>query len=126
MCFTPPSSIVCVNPCPSTFVHNLSHETMCHVFALVSPSTFTILPIVLNYKIIASNDAMCSGSDVGYGTNLKSPVIELILKSRFLLIDDKELENVNKGGQRANKHAKLWANNVFDKWRVFVGLTLIN
>jgi hypothetical protein len=125
MCFAPPSSIVCVNPCPSTFVHNLSYETMWHVFVLVSP-TFTIFPIVLNSKILVSSDAMCYGSNVGYGTNPKSPIIELILKSRFLVIDDKELENVNKGGQRVHKHAKLWANNVFDKWKNFVGLTLIN
>ncbi len=36
---------------------------------------------------------------------------EPIPKSRFLEIDDKELENVNKGGQRMSKHIELWAMN---------------
>jgi hypothetical protein len=121
MCSTPPSFIVCVDPCPSTFVPNLNHETMSHVFVLVGPSTFTILPIVLNFEILVGSDVMCSGSNVGYGTNLESPIIEVILKFRFLVIDDKDLENVNKGGQRVSKHAELWANNAFDKWRIFLG-----
>jgi hypothetical protein len=95
MCSEPPSSIVCVDPCPSTFVSNLSHETMCHVFALIGPSTFTIFHIVLNFEILASSDDMCSVSDVSYGTNLELLVIEFILKFQFLVIDDKELENVN-------------------------------
>jgi hypothetical protein len=29
------------------------------------------------------------------------------------------LNNVNEGGWRTNKHAKLWGNNAFDKWRKF-------
>ncbi len=45
-------------------------------------------------------------------------VREPISKSRFLDIDDKELENVNKGGWRVNKHIKLWAMNMFDEWRL--------
>jgi hypothetical protein len=31
-------------------------------------------------------------------------------------INEKELENMNKGIQRENKHAKVWAKNVFDEW----------
>jgi len=27
----------------------------------------------------------------------------------------KELENVNKGGRRVNKHVEMWANNPFDE-----------
>jgi hypothetical protein len=80
MCSIPPSSIVCVSPCPSIFVPTLSHETMCHVFVLVGPSTFIILPIVLNFEILVGSDAMCFGFDVGYGTNPELPIIELILK----------------------------------------------
>ncbi len=68
---------------------------------------------------MVSNVVICSRSDVGYGTNLESPLIELLLKSRFLVIDDKELENVNKGGWRVSKHVELWAKNAFDKWRIF-------
>jgi predicted nucleic-acid-binding Zn-ribbon protein len=37
-------------------------------------------------------------------------------KCRFLNIDEKSLQNVNKGGQRINKHVKMWAKNAFDKW----------
>lgn len=41
---------------------------------------------------------MCYGSNVSYGIDHKSLVIEPILKYWFLAIDDKELKNVNKGG----------------------------
>lgn len=36
-------------------------------------------------------------------------------------INEKESENINKGNQRKDKHAKMWAKNVFDEWRVFQG-----
>jgi len=52
MCFALSSFIVCVNPCPSTFVHDLSHATMCHVSILTCPSTFTIPLGVLNLKLL--------------------------------------------------------------------------
>ncbi len=45
--------------------------------------------------------------DCGDGTNLDSLVKDPILKSHFLDIDEKELENLNKGGRKVNKHAKL-------------------
>jgi hypothetical protein len=51
----------------------------------------------------------------------ESPVNEPLLKSCFLDIDKKEMENVNWGGQRASKHVKLWAKNTFDEWQVFQG-----
>lgn len=55
MCFALSSFIVCVDPCPSTFVHDLSHETMCHVSTLTSP--ISIIPLgVLNFEIIDGND----------------------------------------------------------------------
>jgi hypothetical protein len=41
---------------------------------------------------------MCFGSNFGYGIDHEPPIIEPILKSWFLAIDDKELKNVNKGG----------------------------
>ncbi len=34
------------------------------------------------------------------------------------------MENVNRGGQRASKHAKLWAKNTFDEWQVFQGFDM--
>jgi hypothetical protein len=34
-------------------------------------------------------------------------------------MDEKEIENINKGGCQASKHVELWARNVFDEWRVF-------
>jgi hypothetical protein len=29
------------------------------------------------------------------------------------------MENVNKGGQKINKHGELWANDVVNEWRIF-------
>lgn len=52
MCFGLSSFIVCVNPCPPTFVHDLSHATMCHVSILTCPSTSTIPLGVLNLKLL--------------------------------------------------------------------------
>jgi hypothetical protein len=42
------------------------------------------------------------------------------LKSQFLDLDEKEVDNV-KGGWRVNKHIELWTKNAFDEWRVFCG-----
>lgn len=49
---------------------------------------------------------------------------EICFKSQFINVDDKELDNVNKGSHKANKHVKLWAKNVFDEWRKFWGYNL--
>jgi hypothetical protein len=43
----------------------------------------------------------------------------LILKLHFLDMDEKEIENVNKGWHWTSKHVDLWAKNVFDEWQVF-------
>ncbi len=42
-----------------------------------------------------------------------------IPKNQFLDLDEKEVDNVNKGGWRVNKHIALWTKNAFDEWRVF-------
>jgi hypothetical protein len=86
MCFALSSFIVCVDPCPSICVHDLSHETMCHVSILACPSTSAIPLGVLNFEIIDGNDVMCSGSNVGYGTDNESPIIEPILNLGFLIL----------------------------------------
>jgi hypothetical protein len=49
---------------------------------------------------------MVFGSKLGEGTNLKS-LIRDVLKSCFLDLSDKEVENVNKGSQKINNHVKL-------------------
>ncbi len=54
----------------------------------------------------------------------ESPINKPLLKSYFLDINKKEMENVNRGGQRASKHAKLWAKNTFDEWQVFQGFDM--
>jgi hypothetical protein len=54
-------------------------------------------------------------------TNLDSLIKDPILKSHFLDIDDKEFENVNKGGRKVNKHVELWMKNAFYEWKVFCG-----
>jgi len=54
----------------------------------------------------------------------ESPINKPLLKSFFLDIDKKEMENVKWGGQRASKHGKLWAKNAFDEWQVFQGFDM--
>jgi sensor histidine kinase YesM len=34
---------------------------------------------------------------------------------QFLEVDEKKLNNVNRGGHRDSKHMKVWANNTFDQ-----------
>jgi hypothetical protein len=65
---------------------------------------------------------MVIGPDVGERTNHDSHIRDLLLKNRFLGFNEKEVENVNKGGQRINKHVELWAKNVFDDYKFFCGL----
>jgi hypothetical protein len=59
--------------------------------------------------ILISNfgDAMFYGSEVQKGIKPNSLVKYLIPKSQFLDIDEKEVDNVNKDGQKVNKHTKL-------------------
>jgi len=69
---------------------------------------------------------MASRFNVVERTNCEYLIMEPILKSQFLDIDDKEMGNVNKGGRRMGKHAKLWVKNAFDEWRLFCGFDTIN
>jgi hypothetical protein len=70
----------------------------------------------------------CSQFDVAI-TNCNAPptfdcqslVDEVCPKYQFLDVDERELENVDKGGCRASKHVELWAKNAFDGWRKFHG-----
>jgi hypothetical protein len=39
-------------------------------------------------------------------------------------IDKKEMENVNRRGQRASKHVKFWAKKPCDEWQVFQGFDM--
>jgi hypothetical protein len=64
---------------------------------------------------------MSSRCEIVERTDHESHVKELIPKFQFFKIDDKELENVNKGGQRVNKQTELWVKNAFDEWRLFCG-----
>jgi hypothetical protein len=47
-------------------------------------------------------------------------------KCQFLNIDEKKLQNVNKGGHRTSKHVKMWAKNAFDEWWEFWGFDTKN
>ncbi len=59
------------------------------------------------------------------GTYLESIINDLVSKNHFLDFDQKELENINKKGQRVSKYdVKIWAKNVCDEWRVFHGLDM--
>jgi hypothetical protein len=39
-------------------------------------------------------------------------------------IDENELQIVNKGNQRLNKHSEIWARNAFDAWHEFRGFDI--
>jgi hypothetical protein len=67
---------------------------------------------------------MVIGSNVGERTYHNYPVRDLLMKNHFLDLDEREVENINKGCWRINKHVELWARNVFDEWRVFRGLDI--
>jgi hypothetical protein len=52
-------------------------------------------------------------------SNFHSFINHVIHKSQFLDFNERKLDNVKNGGQRANKHVELWANNAFNEWRKF-------
>jgi hypothetical protein len=52
-------------------------------------------------------DAMFFRSKAEKGTKFDTHVRDLVLKSWFLDLDEKEVDNVNKGGRRVNKHIEL-------------------
>jgi hypothetical protein len=41
---------------------------------------------------------------------------EICLKSWFLKVDEREIENLNKEGCKVDKHAKLWVKKELDEW----------
>jgi hypothetical protein len=47
------------------------------------------------------------GSNVGERTNRNFPIRDPFLKSHFLDLDEREVENINKGCWKINKHAEL-------------------
>jgi hypothetical protein len=65
-----------------------------------------------------SGDAMFLGFEIKEGIEPNSPIRDPILKNQSLDLDEKEVDNVNKGGRRINKHVELWAKNAFDEWKV--------
>jgi hypothetical protein len=68
-----------------------------------------------------SDDAMFFGYEAKEGIEPNSPIKDPISKNQLLDLDEKEVDNVNKGGRKINKHVKLWAKNAFDEWKVFRG-----
>lgn len=47
-----------------------------------------------------------------------SPFGDFSAKFQFLNVSESKLNNVNKGGWKANKHTELWAKELFDdRWR---------
>jgi hypothetical protein len=49
------------------------------------------------------------------------PIDGISATNRFLEVNVKELENVEKGGQKASRYGENCAKNAFDKWRKFCG-----
>jgi hypothetical protein len=97
--------------------------------AKVSPSTFNFLILAmglllfLNLLIIVAENLLLLDPMLLKGSN-QSPINKPLLKSYFLDIDKKKMENVNQGVKRASKHAKLWAKNAFDEWQMFQGFNM--
>jgi hypothetical protein len=56
----------------------------------------------------------------------ESPFNKPLLKSCFLDIDKKEMEKVNRGGQKASKHVKLWVKMHLMNGKCFKVLTCRN
>jgi hypothetical protein len=62
-----------------------------------------------DYQLIIffnTSDFMVFGSEPREGIDPKSPIKD-VSKSRFLDLDEKEIENVNKGDGRFNNHVEL-------------------
>jgi len=85
------------------------------------PCTLSIVCVTLDFHFVPSRDVMFFGFEVDEGIDLMSFIKEPIIKCHFLTIDDKKIENVNKGGQKVNKHGELWVNYVYNEWRIFCG-----
>jgi hypothetical protein len=55
---------------------------------------------------------------------VRGQTLSLLLKKNSInvfifKINDKEMENVNKRGQKVGKHVELWVKNYFIEWKVF-------
>jgi hypothetical protein len=53
--------------------------------------------------------------------NYDSPSSEVFSNAQFLEIDGLELNNINKGRHRANRHVELWVKYVFNELRKIQG-----
>jgi len=117
------------NASTSTFVVDPYNEVFIHVVSPMPPLVpnpgfhFNIDDVIFaSFHFIQVNVPL--GNEVGERTDYEYPDREPIPKSWFFEIDDKELENVNKRGQRMSKHVKLWAMNAFNEWRLFHGFNM--
>ncbi len=59
-------------------------------------------------------------SKVSEGINHEFHVKELVPIYLFI-IDEKKLENVNKGSWKVKKHVEFWVKNDFNEWKIFHG-----
>jgi hypothetical protein len=46
------------------------------------------------------------------------------IKSCFFDMDEKEINNMSKGGHKANEHGELWVKNVLNEWNFFQGFNM--
>jgi len=95
----PISGLLIIGPPTSAFLITAHHAN-----ALPSPpfSTIDLTFATIDYSFIIVDDE--------YATH------EVLPKSRFLKVDEKELDNVNKGGHRAKKYIEVWVKKTFDEW----------
>jgi hypothetical protein len=66
---------------------------------------------------------MTSAFEICEGINLVFLIRELVLKCHYFKINKKEMENVNKGGKRVNKHNEQWVKNALVNGEPSMGLT---
>lgn len=106
-----------ISPFPTTTPLANAHPiTVPPISALLALPLFAFPFLTIDLAIATTNDS-CVIIDDEYVPH------KVLSKSRFLEINEKELDNVNKGGCNANKHSKVWAKNAFDVKQKFEDIT---
>jgi hypothetical protein len=88
------------------FVHSSTFNVVSYASCSIMCPTFFIVSYISDCQMtLISNfvDAMFFGFEVGEGIEFDSLVRDLILKIWFLDLDEKEVDNVIKGGRRVSK-----------------------
>ncbi len=82
--------------------------------------------IIFNFVDHNSSEHVASKSNIFEGVECESLIKEPLLKSHFLNIDKKEIENMNKGGWKTHNHVELERRMHLMNGKCFVILTCKN